>query len=206
VTTNPTPDGRVMSVAFNDLGTLLRLMNVYPNIEGGEGSLVVDTNSERKIDRGQFNIKNFAFVNEKNVEQILGNDSASRQLIARSNKLEFRSAEAEFIRRSDRVELVDAVLAGTSVGGTARGFIYTDRNEYDLTGTYVPLFGLNNAFSKILGPLAGRQGEGLFGVTFAVRGPLNDPQFKVNPMSALVPGAFRRMFEYRAKEIPRVEE
>lgn len=206
VTTNPTPDGKVMSVAFNDLGTLLRLMNIYPNVEGGEGSLVLETNKARNIDEGLFNLRNFAFVNERNVEQILRNDSASRQLISSSNKLEFRSAEAQFIRRSDRVELVDAVLAGATVGGTARGFIYTDRGQYDLTGTYVPLFGLNNAFSRILGPLAGRQGEGLFGVTFAVRGPLDDPDFQINPMSALVPGAFRRMFEYRAREIPRVDE
>ncbi len=205
VTTNPTPDGKVMSVAFDDLGTLLRLVNVYPNVEGGQGSLVVETINDQKIDQGQFNLRNFAFVNEQNVQQILNNDGASRQ-IARSGRLEFRSAEAQFIRRSDRVELVDAVLAGTSVGGTARGFIYTDRREYDITGTYVPLFGLNNAFSRILGPLAGRQGEGLFGVTFAVRGPLDKPDFKVNPMSALVPGAFRRLFEYRAREIPRTDE
>lgn len=205
VTTNPTPDGKVMSVAFNDLGTLLRLMNVYPNVEGGVGSLVVETIKDQKIDVGQFALRNFAFVNEGNVAQILGNHSESKQMIARSNKLEFRSAEAQFVRRSDRVEITDAVLAGSTVGGTARGFIYTDKRQYDLTGTYVPLFGLNNAFSKLLGPLAGRDGEGLFGVTFAVRGPLDKPDFKINPMSALVPGAFRRMFEYRAKEIPRVE-
>ncbi|MGV3491089.1 MAG: hypothetical protein ACO1OG_07175 [Devosia sp.] len=205
VTTNPTPDGRVMSVAFNDLGTLLRLMNVYPNVEGGEGSLVIETISDQKIDQGHFNLRNFAFVNEQAVQQILNNDTGSRQL-ARSGRLEFSSAEAQFIRRSDRVELLDAVLAGTTVGGTARGFIYTDRGEYDITGTYVPLFGLNNAFSRILGPLAGREGEGLFGVTFAVRGPLDKPDFKINPMSALVPGAFRRLFEYRAREIPRTDE
>lgn len=205
VTTNPTPDGKVMSVAFNDLGTLLRLINVYPNMEGGQGSLVVETIKDQKIDQGVLNLRNFAFVNEANVAQILGNHNESRAMIARSNKLEFKSAEAEFIRRKDRVEITDAVLAGSTVGGTARGFIYTDNRQLDLTGTYVPLFGLNNAFAKLLGPLAGREGEGLYGVTFAVKGPLNDPQFKINPMSALVPGAFRRMFEYRAKEIPRVE-
>lgn len=204
VTTNPTPDGKVMSVAFNDLGTLLRLVNVYPNIEGGEGSLVLETINDSKLDQGLFTLRNFAFVNENAVQQILSNDNSSRQ-VARSGRLEFRSAQAQFIRRSDRVELVDAVLAGNTVGGTARGFIYTDRREYDITGTYVPLFGLNNAFGRILGPLAGRQGEGLFGVTFAVRGPLDKPDFKINPMSALVPGAFRRLFEYRAREIPREE-
>lgn len=205
VATNPTPDGRVMSVAFNDLGTLLRLLNIYPNLEGGEGTLVVNTDTANKTDTGQFTLRRFAIVNEDNVAQIMRTDRASQQMIERSNKLSFRAAEVEFIRRTDRVEITDAVLTGDSVGGTARGFIYTDRRQYDLTGTYVPLFGLNNAFGKLLGPLAGRDGEGLFGVTFAVRGPLDKPEFKVNPMSALVPGAFRRMFEYRAREIPRAE-
>ena len=205
VTTNPTPDGKVMSVAFNDLGALLRLMNIYPNVEGGEGSLVVQTVDDERLDSGQFVLRNFAFVNEQNVSKIMGNHRESEQMVARSGKLGFRSGEVDFIRRKDRVEITDAVLAGDTIGGTARGFIYTDKRQYDLTGTYVPLFGLNNAFSKLLGPLAGRDGEGLFGVTFAIKGPLDKPDFKINPMSALVPGAFRRMFEYRAKEIPRVE-
>ena len=205
VTTNPTPDGKVMSVAFNDLGTLLRLMNIYPNVEGGEGSLVVQTVDAQKLDSGQFVLRNFAFVNEQNLSKIVGNHRGSDPTVAKSGKLAFRSGEVAFVRRKDRVEITDAVLAGDTVGGTARGFIYTDEKRYDITGTYVPLFGLNNAFSKLLGPFAGRDNEGLFGVTFAIKGPLDKPDFKINPMSALVPGAFRRMFEYRAKEIPRVE-
>ena len=208
VTTNPTPDGKVMSVAFNDLGTMLRLLGVYANVEGGEGSLVLTTITEQKIDVGQFTVRQFAIVDEANVAQILGNHQESRQLISRQNKLEFRGGEVSFVRRKDRVEVTDAILTGDTVGGTARGFIYTDTRQYDLTGTYVPLFGLNNVFQKlpIFGPLlGGRKGEGLFGVTFAVRGPLDKPDFKVNPMSALLPGAFRRIFEYRAREAPRVE-
>ena len=205
VTTNPTPDGRVLSVAFNDFGTVLRLMGVYPNIEGGEGTLVMETRSADKADYGRFILRNFAIVDEDKVAEILNRDQQSRQLIARQNKLSFRSGQIDFVRRKDRVEVTEAVLAGDSVGGTARGFIYTDSRQYDLTGTYVPIFGLNNVFQRLLGPLAGREGEGLFGVTFAVRGPLDKPDFKVNPLSALIPGAFRRMFEYRAREIPRVE-
>lgn len=206
VTTNPSPNGKTMLVAFNDLGTLLRLLGIYPNVEGGAGTLVVATNTDEKVDVGQFSLKDFAFVNEQNVAQILGNHQESKAMISRSGKLAFKSGEVDFVRRSDRVEITDAVLAGTTVGGTARGFIYTDKRQYDITGTYVPLFGLNNAFAKLLGPFAGRDGEGLFGVTFAIRGDLDKPQFKINPMSALVPGAFRRMFEYRAKEIPRTDQ
>jgi hypothetical protein len=39
-------------------------------------------------------------------------------------------------------------------------------------------------------------------VTFAVRGPLDKPTFQINPASMLVPGAFRGLFEYRARGLP----
>ncbi len=203
VTTNQTPDGRVLSVAFNDLGAVLRLLNVYPNVQGGEGTLMLQTVDAEKADYGKLILRNFAIVDEANVAQIL--DTAQQPRSNRRGDLAFKSGELDFIRRKDRVEITEAVLAGDSVGGTARGFIYTDSRQYDITGTYVPLFGLNNVFQKLLGPLAGREGEGLFGVTFAIRGPLDKPEFQINPLSALVPGAFRRMFEYRARELPREE-
>lgn len=208
VTTNPAPNGRTLSVAFNDAGTILRLLGVYSQLAGGSGSLVLTTDRNADVETGQLAMRNFAIVDEANVAQVLGNHSDSRAAIARQNRLDFDVAQVAFLRRSDRVEVTNAMLTGDVVGGTARGFIYTDRRQYDLTGTYVPLFGLNNAFQQIpiFGPLlGGRQGEGLVGVTFAVQGPLNNPQFRINPLSVLVPGAFRELFEFRASEQPRAE-
>jgi hypothetical protein len=106
------------------------------------------------------------------------------------------------------VEVIEGLVTGNEVGGTMNGFIYTQARTYDLVGTYVPLFGLSSAMQKIplFGPLlAGAEGEGLFGVTFAIRGPLDQPAFQINPVSLLAPGAFRRIFEYRAKELPPAE-
>lgn len=194
-----------MSVAFNDAGTILRLLGVYSQLAGGQGSLVLNRNAEADVEYGELQLENFAIVDEANVAQILGNHSDSRELIARQNRLDFESGRVTFTRSDDRVEVTEGVLSGDMVGGTMRGFIYTDERQYDLTGTYVPLFGLNNAFQQIplFGPLlGGRDGEGLVGVTFAVRGPLDDPQFRVNPLSALVPGAFRELFEFRAQGEP----
>lgn len=205
VTTNPAPNGRTLSVAFNDAGTILRLLGVYSQLAGGSGSLVLTTDRELDAEAGQLLMRDFAIVDEANVAQILGNHSDSRAAISQQNRLDFDVAQVDFQRRSDRVEVTNAMLTGDTVGGTARGFIYTDKRQYDLTGTYVPLFGLNNAFQQIpiLGPLlGGREGEGLVGVTFAVQGPLNNPQFRINPLSILVPGAFRELFEFRAKEQP----
>jgi hypothetical protein len=206
IATNPAPNGHTMSVAFNDFGSVLRLLGVYPRVEGGEGSLVLASDTKLHVDNGEFLLRNFALIDEDKVAQILNNDKGSRQLIAKANKLEFKSGKLDFIRRSDRIEVTDGVLAGMSVGGTMKGFIYTDKRQYDLVGTYVPLFGLNNAFSKIplFGPLlTGPDGAGMFGVTFAVRGALDNPDFQVNPASILAVGAFRSLFEFRAKELPR---
>lgn len=208
VTTNPAPRGRTLSVAFNDAGTILRLLGIYSQLAGGAGNLVLTTDRDVDAEAGQLVMRDFAIVDEANVAQILGNHADSRAAIAQQNRLDFDVARVDFQRRSDRVEVTNAMLTGDTVGGTMRGFIYTDRRQYDLTGTYVPLFGLNNAFRQIpiLGPLlGGREGEGLLGVTFAVQGSLDNPQFRINPLSILTPGVFRELFEFRAKELPQVE-
>jgi hypothetical protein len=44
--------------------------------------------------------------------------------------------------------------------------------------------------------LGGRQGEGLVGITFAIKGSLTDPSVFVNPMSVMTPGIFRQIFEF----------
>jgi hypothetical protein len=208
VTTNPAPRGRTLSVAFNDAGTILRFLGVYSQLAGGSGNLVMTTDREVDAEAGQLLMRNFAIVDEANVAEILGNHSDSRAAIAQENRLDFDLAQVDFQRTSDRVQVTNAMLTGDTVGGTMRGFIYTDQRQYDLAGTYVPLFGLNNAFQQIpiLGPLlGGREGEGLLGVTFAVQGPLDKPQFRINPLSVLMPGAFRELFEFRARAKPAAE-
>ncbi|HEX4297827.1 MAG TPA: hypothetical protein VHZ56_07375, partial [Devosia sp.] len=202
VATNPTSDGRTLSVVFNDLGSVLRLVGVYGQVEGGSGTLVLQQNPDTKVDTGEFTLKNFAIVDEKNIAQILQSRADAEQLFSGGSQLTFSAGKVEFVHRVDRVEVTDAVLSGDSIGGEAKGFIYTNSKQYDLTGTVIPMFGLNNAFGRLFGPLGGGVNGGLFGVTFAIKGPLATPQFKINPMSALAPGAFRSLFEFRAKEQP----
>ncbi len=202
IATNPTDDGRTMTVVFNDLGSVLRFVGIYPQLQGGEGSFVLAQNTSTKIDSGTVNLKNFAIVDEQNVANILNEHPDSRRLMRGSNTLVFDSAKASFIRRKDRIQIVDAVVTGDTMGGSGEGFIYTDSKQYDLVGTFIPIFGINNAFGKLFG---GGNNGGMFGITFAVRGPLDKPDFKINPLSALAPGAFRSLFEYRAKEQPRID-
>jgi hypothetical protein len=68
----------------------------------------------------------------------------------------------------------------------------------DIGGTIIPAYELNSAIGEVplLGDiLTGGKGQGVFGLTFAIRGTMNEPKFIVNPVSALAPGFLRRIFE-----------
>ena len=59
---------------------------------------------------------------------------------------------------------------------------------------------MNNipAAIPLLGPiLGGGRDEGLFGINYKLFGPLDGPQLMMNPLSAIAPGFFRKIFEYR---------
>ena len=90
-------------------------------------------------------------------------------------------------------------MNGPMLGATLRGMVDFKAQTVDLGGTYVPLYGLNSALGSIplLGKvLVGRQGEGVVGITFAIKGKLDDPTVLVNPMSVMTPGIFRQIFEF----------
>jgi len=68
-----------------------------------------------------------------------------------------------------------------------------------MEGTLVPAYTINSFLGQVpvLGPLiVGREGEGIFALTYRVRGSANDPSVTVNPLSALAPGFLRRLFEF----------
>jgi hypothetical protein len=69
-----------------------------------------------------------------------------------------------------------------------------------MSGTFVPMYGLNNIFGQlpVVGLiLGGGSDEGLFGVTYEVVGTPGQPQLRVNPISAMAPGLVRKIFEFQ---------
>jgi hypothetical protein len=103
--------------------------------------------------------------------------------------------------------LEESYLKGPLLGANLRGKVDFKTKRVNLGGTYIPLQGLNGAFGAIpvLGQiLSGTQGEGIFGITFAVQGPTSDPQVIVNPLSLVAPGIFREMFQMTASD-PKVQ-
>jgi hypothetical protein len=88
-----------------------------------------------------------------------------------------------------------------------RGKVDFRAQTLNVGGTYVPLSALNRVIGDVL-PfirplLTGPEGEGVFGITFAIQGSMADPQVVVNPLSLVTPGIFREIFQMTPED-PRV--
>src|SRR5690606_34193767 len=100
------------------------------------------------------------------------------------NEARFSKARVDFIRSDGRIDFRDAAVFGNQVGFTLEGFIDNAKDRMDVSGTFVPAYGLNNAFAQVplFGPLlGGGQYEGLFAVNFRVSGQVDNPTLTVNP-------------------------
>ena len=106
---------------------------------------------------------------------------------------------AEFTRNSGQLTVREGVVKGPAVGATIEGSIDYNANKVCMSGTIVPMYGLNNMFGQIpiLGLfLGGGSNEGLFGVTYEVVGTPSAPVVRINPISAMAPGVLRKIFEF----------
>ena len=107
------------------------------------------------------------------------------------NGVSFSRLRAEFTRQNGQLTIRDGVVKGPMIGGTIEGSIDYPGNQVRMSGTFVPMYGLNNMFGQIpiVGLiLGGGSNEGLIGVTYEMVGTPGQPVLRVNPISAMAPG------------------
>jgi AsmA-like C-terminal region/Protein of unknown function len=202
---------RILKAEALNAGAAFRLVGFYRSIEGGEASLQVNMDAGgRGTKSGTLWARDFNIVGDRVVADVLTDPSSTAVLgqdkrpIARS-RIVFKRLRAPFIVGGGKFRLRDAYVNGPQLGATLRGTVDFKSQTVDLGGTYVPLYGLNSALGAvpILGKLlVGRQGEGVVGITFAIKGKLDDPTVLVNPMSVMAPGIFRQIFDFTGSVPP----
>ena len=106
--------------------------------------------------------------------------------------------KVEFTRTPGKLSIREGLVRGPQVGATIDGNIDFAKSDVRMRGTFVPLYGLNNAFGQIpiVGLFLGGSNEGLLGITYEVVGAPNAPVLRVNPISAVAPGLLRKFFEF----------
>lgn len=188
-----------VAITTNDAGALLNFFDFYKRMEGGRLQLVAQID-DGVID-GTVSVRDFIVRNEPALRRLVTEGVAARdrsgQIRIDTTAAAFTRLQVSFTRGQGRIELRDGVIYGPEAGTTVEGWIDTIYDRVNMTGTFVPAYGLNNFFSKIpiFGMiLGGGANEGLFGVNFRISGPATAPVLTVNPLSAIAPGFLRKIF------------
>jgi AsmA-like C-terminal region len=201
---------RKLVVLTEDAGQAFRMVGFYPNMQGGELRLDVDLDGKGAAEKtGMLEVRRFAILGDPILSEVLQTSGETSREGVDSGRRGKRKVEREKIEFSDMqlpfsvgynqfVLEKDSQLRGPLMGVLLRGKADFKTQQLDLVGTYSPLQGLNSIPGAIPGAgqvLAGTRGEGVVGITFWATGPISQPQVLVNPLSAILPGAFRGLAE-----------
>jgi hypothetical protein len=191
----PAQGREVIYLETNDAGAFFRFNDFYSKVVGGQLQLAMDPPTlEPSAKDGLINIRNFSVKGEASLDRVAAGGSSGVQ-----NGVSFSALRAEFTRQNGQLVVREGVVKGPMVGGTIEGSIDFPADQVRMSGTFVPMYGLNNMFGQIpvLGLLlGGGSNEGLIGVTYEIVGAPGKPVLRVNPISAMAPGVLRKIFEF----------
>ena len=173
-------------------------------IEGFEGGkLFYESNAINKKSNSNLLITNFQVSKVPALAQLL--TLASFQGIADTlsgEGIRFESFEMKSYTENNVMNIEDALAMGPAVSILLNGYI-DKGNIISLRGTLVPATKLNSIIASI--PVVGdilvgsKEGEGIVGVSFKMKGPPKNIKTTVNPIKTLTPRFIVRALENRKK-------
>ena len=175
-------------------------MNRYKFIKGfEEGNLNFHTIKQNNVSNSKLIIDNFKVQEVPALAKLL--TLASLQGIAdllTGEGIRFTDFEMEFSNKNDLMRIDELYAIGPAISLLMEGYIESD-DLVSLRGTMVPATTINRTISSI--PLIGdilvgkKVGEGVFGVSFKIKGPPNKLKTTVNPVKTLTPRFITRTLE-----------
>ncbi len=180
---------------------LLSDYSFFKGLIGGNltfSSIIEDQNSSSKLI-----IKDFKIVNAPGVVKLLSlADFGGLADLAEGEGLSFETLEINMSKQNGFLKLDEIYAVGPSISVLMEGY----KEESGLTslrGTLVPAKNLNKILSKI--PVIGNiiipqeVGEGLFGVSFKMKGMPSKIKTTINPIKTLTPRFITRALEKSKK-------
>ena len=200
------PAHRELKLLTENAGMVLEGLGLIDNAKGGTmtiGMTLSDQADGSVGFQGGLQAEALRIVKLPALGQILNLSS----LTGISNTLQgegllFETVEIPFQKRPDGIRIDDARAIGPSVGIHFRGLVGDD-GKLDFGGTVAPAYTLNSliGYVPIIGQLLmGGEGQGLIAVNFTARGPTDNVDIDVNPLSALTPGFLRGIFGKPGKD------
>ena len=199
--------GETIEMTSGDAGAFSRFAGIYSRIRGG----LLNVRLKRQggpLRRGTLDIRNFVVVGEPRLGSLVSTpskqDGKSLKDAVRADidvsEARFEVANIRLVSGNGELLVSEGVVRGPQIGASFQGKIHDPNGLIDLTGTFMPAYGVNRLFSElpIIGALLGNgRDRGLIGITFRLTGKTSSPLLEVNPLSVIAPGVFRSIFEFR---------
>ena len=197
------PDQK-LRISTQDAGALLSFVDLYKHLETGQLVATMLVGDESLV--GNLEINHFVLRDEPSMRQLVAQSveeaqqnetTAKAARNVNANAVTFTKLKVAFQRAGSHLELKDATMYGSAIGLSVDGWLDFVHDRVGMTGTFVPVFAVNNFFSKLplLGFfLGGESNEGLIAITFRISGLASSPTLSVNPLSVIAPGIFRKIF------------
>ncbi|HEX3430542.1 MAG TPA: AsmA-like C-terminal domain-containing protein, partial [Rhizomicrobium sp.] len=191
---------RRLTISAGDAGLLLKGLLGYSSVKGGQldvqANMPATPSDPRKPSgvpdyAGELTIKDCTLVNQPFMARAVtaGSPGGLFNLMS-GNGIGLDTVRIPFRISGDIVDIHDARASGPSIGITAEGYIDRQGNQVALQGAIAPMYGINGLLGNI--PIIGdiltsKKGEGIVGMTYTLRGDLDQPTLSTNPLSVLTP-------------------
>ncbi len=192
-------DGKKVTTIFSDIAK--PFVKKFDFIKGFEDGKLDYTSTEvnEDLSRSELRIYNFKLQDTPVLTKLLS--LASLQGIAdllTGEGIRFNEFDMYFDNTQNLITINEIYALGPAISILMEG--YVEKNKLvSLRGTLVPATTINKTIAKI--PLVGnilvgdKVGEGVFGVSFKIKGPPNNLDTRVNPIKTLTPRFITRTLE-----------
>ncbi|MEQ9258921.1 MAG: AsmA-like C-terminal region-containing protein [Roseovarius sp.] len=186
----PQSGGSAFTIRSEDAGGVFRSADILPQARDGDLTLFLAPGQERGTYMGKL-ISNGIRVKDAPAMAALLNAVSVVGLLDQlsGDGIHFSRVEAKFKLEPERVTLYSGSATGASMGISMEGYYHLKTGYMDMEGVVSPVYAVN-----MLGGVFARQGEGLVGFTYDLKGEKGNPRVQVNPLSVLTPGMFREIF------------
>tara|TARA_Y100000590_G_scaffold279268_1_gene313566 strand:+ start:283 stop:3279 length:2997 start_codon:yes stop_codon:yes gene_type:complete len=172
----------------------------YKFIKGfKEGKLEFDSTEINNVSKSKLKIYDFKVKQVPLLAKIL--TLASLQGIAdllTGEGIRFDEFEMDYIKRGSNTSISEMYAIGPAMSILMEGYLVKDELT-SLRGTLVPATTINNFIGKIkiIGDIlvGSKKGEGVFGVSFKIKGPPDNLKTTVNPVKTIAPRFITRILE-----------
>ena len=194
---NNKKDNKKYLEIYSDLTSpLLTNYSFFKGLSGG--NLLYTSILEENYSTSKLKIENFKVVNAPGVIKLLSlADLGGLADLAEGEGITFDVLEINMEKSQEELKLNEILALGPSMSVLMEG--YQNSNITSLRGTLVPAKTLNKFIAKI--PLIGdivipkEIGEGLFGISFKMKGPPGQIKTSINPIKTLTPRFIQKVIE-----------